>query len=72
MVTINVDELLKKIKENQPVNCTELTKLLGFECSSENVNKVYNKVSRLALDGIVKTKRVGGSRVIWIDERIGK
>ena len=67
VVFINVDEMLKVIKENQPLNTTELTKAMGFELSRNNITKVYNKIRRLSMDGIIQTKRVGGSRVIWIN-----
>jgi len=67
LVFIDTDELLKTIKKNQPLNCTELTKAMGLEPSKANIIRVYNKVSRLAMDGIIRSKRCGGSRVVWIN-----
>ncbi len=71
MTFVDTDELLKVVKENQPVNCSELTKLMGFASTKPNITRVYNKIKRLALDGIIKTKRCGGSRIVWINKEIG-
>jgi len=66
MVTVNTQELLEKVKDNQPLNITELTIVMGYELNLEARSKVYNRVKSLVMDGILKSKKVGGSRVVWI------